>query len=158
MPNHIACSWDGKSMLRARFEMKEFTVSISLKEPDSNPRESWKMNWGLLLNMSWLSISCSPRCGEVSRSVLGWGYDSYLRWLLHYGGVELQLIASGLNEWICYVRYLFSGRTEDLRIFDRVACFLQEGCLPSVCPPDDEDTKMTTLAAEIDSFVHDNWW
>ena len=58
-------------MLLARSVMKEFTVSVSLKEPDSNPRESWKMNWGLLLNTSWLFISCSPRCGKVSGSVLG---------------------------------------------------------------------------------------
>ena len=58
-------------MLLARFVMKEFTVSVSLKEPDSNPRESWKINCGLLLNMSWLSISCSPRCEKVSGSVIG---------------------------------------------------------------------------------------
>ena len=58
-------------MLLAHFVMKEFTVSVSLKEPDSNPRESWKINWGLLLNMSWLSISCSLRCKKVSGSVIG---------------------------------------------------------------------------------------
>ena len=69
--NHMACSCEGKSILPARLVMKEFTVSISLKEPDSNPRESWKMNWGLLLNMSWLSMSCSPRCEKVNGSVLG---------------------------------------------------------------------------------------
>ena len=62
MSHHIMCSCEGKSVLSARFVIKVFTVSISLKEPDSNPRESWKMNWGLLLNMSWLLISCSPRC------------------------------------------------------------------------------------------------
>ena len=58
-------------MLLVRSVMKEFTVSISLNEPDSNPRESWKMNWGLLLNMSWLLISCSPRCENVSGGKLG---------------------------------------------------------------------------------------
>ena len=58
-------------MLSARFLIKEFTVSVSLREPDSNPRESWKMNWGLLLNMSSLSMLCSPRCEKVSGSVLG---------------------------------------------------------------------------------------
>ena len=54
-------------MLPARSVMKEFTVSVSLKEPDSNPRESWKMNLGLLLNMSSLSISWSPRCEKSKR-------------------------------------------------------------------------------------------
>ena len=96
MLHHIAWSCEGKSMLLARFVMKEFTVLVSLKEPDSNPWESWKMNWGLLLNMSWLSISCSPHCEEVSGSVLGLGYDSYIRWLLYYGGIELHSIALGL--------------------------------------------------------------
>ena len=67
----MACSCEAKSILPARFVMKEFTVSVSLKEPDSNPRESWKTNWGLLLNMSSLPMSCSPRCEKVSGSVLG---------------------------------------------------------------------------------------
>ena len=54
-------------MLSTRSVMKVSTVSFSLKEPDSNPRESWKMNWGLLLNTSWLLISCSPRCEKSKR-------------------------------------------------------------------------------------------
>ena len=53
--------------------------------------------------------------------------------------------------------YLFARRSEDLRIFDRVTYFLQERGFPSVCSSNDEYAKMTTLAADIDSFVHDNW-
>ena len=51
--------------------------------------------------------------------------------------------------------YLFAIRTEDLRIFDRVTYFLQERSFSGVCSSNDEYAKMTTLAAEIDSFVHD---
>ena len=52
--------------------------------------------------------------------------------------------------------YLFARRIEDLRIFDRVTYFLQERGFPSVCSSNDEYAKMTTLAAEVDSFVHNN--
>ena len=69
--NHMACSCEDKSLLPARLVMNKFTVSVSSREPDSNPRESWKMNCGLLLNTSWSTISCSPRCEKVSGSVLG---------------------------------------------------------------------------------------
>ena len=65
--NHMTCSCEAKSMLIPRLLMKEFTVSSSFLEPDSNPQESWKMNRGLLLNMSSLSISCSPRCEKSKR-------------------------------------------------------------------------------------------
>ena len=54
--------------------------------------------------------------------------------------------------------YLFAIRSEDLRIFDRVTHFLQERGFSGVCSSNDEYAKMTTLAAEIDGFVHDNWW
>ena len=54
--------------------------------------------------------------------------------------------------------YLFARWTEDLRIFDRVTHFLQELGFSGVCSSNDEYAKMTTLAAEIDGFVHDDWW
>ena len=59
---------------------------------------------------------------------------------------------------VVYSPYLFTRRIEDLRIFDRVTYFLQERGFPSVCSSNDEYAKMATLAAEIDSFVHDSWW
>ena len=54
--------------------------------------------------------------------------------------------------------YLFAIRIEDLGIFDRVTYFLQERGFSGVCSSNDEYAKMTTLSAEIDGFVHDNWW
>ena len=52
--------------------------------------------------------------------------------------------------------YLFARRIEDLGIFDRVTYFLQERGFSRVCSSNDEYAKVTTLAAEIDDFVHDN--
>ena len=54
--------------------------------------------------------------------------------------------------------YLFARRSVDLRIFDGVTYFLQERGFSGVCSSNDEYAKMTTLAAEIDGFVHDDWW
>ena len=54
--------------------------------------------------------------------------------------------------------YLLARGIEDLGILDGVTYFLQERSLSGVCPSNDEDTKMTTLAAEIDSFVQGNLW
>jgi hypothetical protein len=58
--------------------MKDFTVFISSREPDSKPQESWKMNCGLLLNMSWFLISCIPRCATLSEGEWEWDSESNL--------------------------------------------------------------------------------
>ena len=141
--------------------MKYFTVSISSREPDSNPRESWKMNCGLLLNISWYSISWIPRCEILSECELEGDSESNLWWLLDDGGIELQTIDRDWFKWANSLSskggrfyYLFSRRTEDLGILDWIAYFLQESRLSRICPPNDESAKMLAFAAVVDSFVH----
>jgi hypothetical protein len=49
---------------------------------------------------------------------------------------------------------LFTRRTEDLRILDRVAHFLQDGRLSGVRPPNDENSKVRAFTSEIDGPVY----
>ena len=53
--------------------------------------------------------------------------------------------------------YLFSRRTENLGILDRIAYFLEESRLSRICPPNNENAKMLAFAAVVDSFVHAEW-
>ena len=51
--------------------------------------------------------------------------------------------------------YLFARSTEDLKIVNRVAYFLQECRLSRIGPPFDEGSKIFALATG--SVVHDSW-
>jgi hypothetical protein len=48
---------------------------------------------------------------------------------------------------------LFTRWTEDLRILDRVAHFLQDSRLSGVRPPNDENSKVRAFTSEIDGPV-----
>ena len=59
--HQMACSCPDNVLLPARLAIKAFTFSVSSTDPLSNPRESWKINWGLFLNTNWFSMSRRPR-------------------------------------------------------------------------------------------------
>jgi hypothetical protein len=58
---HIACTWRSSFFSFERWVTKSFTAFNSALPPASKPRESWKMNPGLLRNTISFSISWSPR-------------------------------------------------------------------------------------------------
>jgi len=52
------------------------------------------------------------------------------------------------------LNYLFARWTDDFRIIDWIAHFLQDGRLACICPADDENAKFLASASEVDSLVH----
>ena len=63
----ITCRCSLRSFLVEHFCTKSLTFSSSDVLPASNPRESWKTNAALLLNIISFSISCSPLCQTFSK-------------------------------------------------------------------------------------------
>ena len=64
----ITCRWSLRFLLVERFCTKSLTLSSSDVLPASKPRESWKTNAVLLLNIISFSISCSPLCHTLSEN------------------------------------------------------------------------------------------
>ena len=63
----ITCRRSPRSFSTEHFCMKALTLSSSDVLPASKPRESWKTNAVLLLNIISFSISCSPLCHNISK-------------------------------------------------------------------------------------------
>ena len=62
----MTCNWFLSAFLFDLFAMNSFTKCISAMPPASKPRESWKINPGLLWNTSSFSMLCDPRWEDVS--------------------------------------------------------------------------------------------
>ena len=78
----IACSWFFSSVSADFFSMNFQAISSSSAEPDSKPRESWKIKLHPEY-VIWCSISCRPRCYQwvhayhivIWRPHLKWWYQ-----------------------------------------------------------------------------------
>jgi hypothetical protein len=62
----MTCNWLLSSVIFDLFAMNSFTKCISAMPPASKPRESWKINPGLLWNTSSFSMLCDPCWEDVS--------------------------------------------------------------------------------------------
>jgi hypothetical protein len=66
MTYHMTCNWLLNSVIFDLFAMNSFTKWSSAMPPASKPRESWKINPGLLRNTSSFSMLCNLRREIVS--------------------------------------------------------------------------------------------
>lgn len=142
---HIACTWSDSSLLFARSAIKDFTFSNSATPPASNPRESWKMNPGLLLNTISFLISCSPRWSSF-RSMSPTDWDNVP---LPKAGAPIAWSAGGPPsvsiKIFPYAAHLLSLAIIYNWFLRGVTDFLQNSCLSGVGSAYDEDAEATTL-------------
>ena len=62
LTNQMACNLSSRDPVFARSFINFLIAWTSSSDPDSNPRESWKTKFGLLLKTNSSLMSCSPRC------------------------------------------------------------------------------------------------
>ena len=76
----MTCNWPLSSVIFDLFAMNSFTKCISAMPPASKPRESWKINPGLLRNTSSFSMLCDPRWEDVSSTEIIKGDFTPAQW------------------------------------------------------------------------------